>query len=541
MNCPNCNKPVEGTSFCSYCGYKMPSEAEDVQATETAQANENVQTANAAQDAEPTVVDGACETTQEGQAPIKPKMPRKKLILTALISAAVLVAAGAIAFVLYFTNDKVTFSSGLNNIDDALASNELIGYAIDTFTGAHVTVDIESLEDGYGNVYWDQPIHMEYAVSENMLALCTQSGGDSLGIYMENDPGTIILELNDNAIGLVFEEFAEKFEDSIFAPDSDSEYALPLTKDNLEMLEEMFASLSEGTDEDMEEAQEYVDEYAELIIDLIWEYGEVESGSGTVTVVLDGEALANIIGDFLLELSQDEDLFEYLDTVMESEGMAEILMNVYRVNPGYMEDIDWQEYLEDALETYDEYIRESIEDMDFELSVSVTTSFLNDFESLEIAMEIEGETIELLLEIDGNNILFTAESDYDKFEFALNETDDGWECYAEEDGDTLFFVELVTDGEEYTLTAEADEGYMVISVEGTYEKDGDDLSFTVSTIEYKEGSHEEVMKFELAVAIDIGGTMDIPDYDNVFDMSEKDFEKFFEKFIGLTQKNEASY
>lgn len=145
MICPNCGNQVEGGSFCSYCGTRLPEVTpepviEQTPVVEPAPVAEQAPVPQAAPVAEPApaVTAPAAETP----APAAKTKPKKKksakpfIIIGAIVLGLVILVGGGIGAVFFFLSSK--YNEGLEAIDDGNYEE-----ALETFTGLKSYKDSE--------------------------------------------------------------------------------------------------------------------------------------------------------------------------------------------------------------------------------------------------------------------------------------------------------------------------------------------------------------------------------------------------------------
>lgn len=442
MFCPKCGNQLEDTAtFCTACGAKM----EDFQTTAESVPEEAPVT----------------EETPVASEPAAPKKPPFWETITlpkipawfkpvAIACAAFIVAASV--FLMIVTNSKTTVKAALGGIDDAFADNEIIGSLFTAMEEFQFSVDVQQIygPDGQGAL----PSPMKYDIYSNGMQASAYFDflGAKFDIHSTLDPITYVLGVESGSYGLVFENLKESFRGSVFHPNSGSKYALDLNEESLELVEQLLDCYEKLlTTESMEELNDYYSDYAELFIDLMWEYGETEAetidGNKVVTLKMDEKTLAKVLKDFISEFTSDEDLVAFLDERIPVSMLASTTGSTWIES--------WGDLMDELKESSDDMV-DMIKSADFKLEFIVTASpIAHDLKALDVNFTVDDFSMKAGIAFDGNNITISAGSGRTKFVMALEETEDGWTMYAKMAGEKLFEVEYVETEEGWKFAVEA--------------------------------------------------------------------------------------
>ena len=302
MFCPKCGSLIEdNATHCAICG-------EEVAVQEKSAADTDVQSDYFGEDT----------SGYATPAPVKKrKKPLPKWLLPAAIGLGVLVIALILFFVIT-SSPKTTVKSALSGFDDAILENELFDSMFSTLEEFHMFADIQQIYGPEGQEGLTEPIKLDIYSDGSQGSVIVDVMGAQFDIHALTDPMTLVVGAGDNAYGVVLEGLQEAFKKSVFHPDSDSKYALDMNEEELAELEEILASyeemLTEGGDDEL---TEYFNDYGDLLLDLMWEYGEIESesedGNRVVTITLDEKSTAKILKDYADKIETFNLVAGYID------------------------------------------------------------------------------------------------------------------------------------------------------------------------------------------------------------------------------------
>lgn len=172
-------------------------------------------------------------------------------------------------------------------------------------------------------------------------------------------------EIVDEAFGGKYSEIADQLRDSIFAPDSGSDFAIPE-----EVFDPMVEALENVEDDKMaKDAEKVIKKYVEKLFDVIVDHAEFESendevkvgGEKTavrvVSITITPEILANIIVDYYEFAVEDDDLVKFLEKY--EEDFQVIADNID-------EGMTMAEIYEEALEELEDQVDEMADELEEE-------------------------------------------------------------------------------------------------------------------------------------------------------------------------------
>lgn len=555
MFCPKCGSLMEDNATrCAICGEEV-----EVQAKPAAEADAQTDYFG----------EGDPGYTAPNPVPVKKhKKPLPKWLLPAVIGCGVLVIALILFFVIT-SSPKTTVKSALSGFDDAIMENELFDSMFSTLEEFHMFADIQQIYGPEGQEGLTEPLKFDLYSDGTQGSLMVNAMGAQFDIHALTDPMTLIVGTGDNAYGVVLEGLQEAFEKSIFHPDSDSKYALDMSEEDLAALEEMFASYEEMLNgESGDELTEYFNDYGDLLLDLMWEYGEIESeskdGNRVVTITLDEKSTAKILKDFIKELCSDEDLIAYLDENVPMETLAETGI--------FDEDSSWEDVL-DMLKDYSDEMVDEVKSLDFKLAISVTASpVAHNLKGVEVKLTVDGVSVKAGIVFEGNNITISAGAAGSKVVLALEETEDGWVVYvkaagqkmfeaeykesdegwsfvAETMGETLLDVELEKKDESYTFNvavydpdsysyyesdSDSDAPTFALSLEGEYVEENGGYSFTVEELSVSQDGWTQTIEMDARFGYYTDFDMpEVPEYENLLEADEETIDELIETFTAL--------
>lgn len=529
MFCSKCGKPVnENDRFCGNCGEPISPQTSEPAASEEITPEEVTQT-NPSSVKKPdldAIKAQATKILDDTLSFIKKYLPFVCIVGVLLVAL--------IVFLCIASSAKVTAKGALADVADQIADHEILGFAADLLTDGHLRAELpeeENTEEG-GNVSTGVTMAdllsgatIDLYTSDKQVSLLLNAADQNLQFHVLADPMSGILAYGDDALGLNLQTAADKFDNSIFHPQSGSRYALPLTDEQVEQLKEYVRSL---TDKNLQkDTEKTVKKYGNLIFDLLWKYGktdaESKSGIRTVTIKLDEESCADFMEALWEKAYDDDDLVELLDTLLPPETYGAELLDGSTAYSSWKEAMqDFDAELDDLLDE----IRES--DISIRLSVSAST-IMHHVEEIKLTF---GSAVYMLSFAD-DTLSFSVKSGSRKIEYALEQLDEGWEFYCKEDGEKVFGAKLLVDEKEDTFRFRVyqnsyGEATDLFYAKGSYTKKSKSLSFTVESVTVD----EQQMDLKISVLLEKGADLpDVPEYDDLLAISEEDFVAMLERIM----------
>ncbi len=241
------------------------------------------------------------------QTPPPPKKKKLSKILILSIGGGVLLLALLIGLIIY-TRPSVMLKHGVEDALDDLTDAKLVSALLEAAEDGSVSVSIgETAAIQLGSpslantslTVWMNSKKQEAILSGNV-------NGSEVGLWLTEE--ALAAKLDGETFGTEHKNLFRDFEDSVFAPDSGTDYALELNADQMAALERLCELLNDKKFKRyMEDAGS---EYRELILDAAMARAEFEKeGDGansTVTLSLDEDDMAAIL-EILAEALEDDD------------------------------------------------------------------------------------------------------------------------------------------------------------------------------------------------------------------------------------------
>ena len=376
----------------------------------------------------------------------------------------------------------------------------------------------------------------------------------------------------EGAYGVEIKSFAEDLADSIFAPDSNSKYALD--EDTYDQIIEMLDALSESSENNeamQKDAEKLFEKLFKDLWDIVADNAEIESESEEIrlggektkvrliTIVINDKAMENIINDVYDYLCESDDIVDFLEKYEDSFAPMANLINRGMINGE--KDISLAEKYEEALEDAEDYIDDLCDSIssDFEdITIEIATPKMK---STLLKLEVKVGKVSVIVVDCGQKGI--KETDTIKIE-VLDEFDI---TYSVKQNDKKAFEAELTIGEDedivvslsidkkkgdYNATVEVSDNYYdsytqttvknknKFIVKGDYDESGDTTTMTVDKIIFKEDDDEFTIDVSATLTIDTNDKIPSApkDYDTISDITEEDIEtwmKNIEKMFSLPE------
>ena len=317
------------------------------------------------------------------------KFLRPKYIILAFIL--IIAAVAGLAF--YLNQPKVAIANALGGVIEDFGERDEIAPLTKIFTKGSVEFSAsEFTNDGEAVLgeNFEAKGKLYFSSSKNTMAIDNfylNLNGNAWGgeLYLSPDKSYIKeTEKLDASIGLVKGELAEDFEDSIFAYDSESDYAID-DEETYDTVIQILKYLDELDDEKMaKDAKKIAKKYFKELWSIICDHARVGMGikkvqlnDGTtyakiIQVKLDSEIIANVMEDFYAFLEEDEDVVKFIE---KYEGdLYGVVYKYVELEEISLADFYWESVAR-ANDNMDE-IREDILASEYNYDIELVTSIV---------------------------------------------------------------------------------------------------------------------------------------------------------------------
>lgn len=294
----------------------------------------------------------------------------------AIFGALALVLVAVIVAVLIINSPANVAGRAISKVVDDFVDRGEISYLSSLFSGGSVDLSVSGNVDGAemeigGKVYLnlDDDAFMLDGIKYNM-AVAGEEREITGSIYASLDKVYVSnKEILDGTYGITAGTLEESFKNSVFNPDSDSEYALD--EDTYEAILSFCKMADSDLTSDLEKDLESVlNRYAKKLKKLIAKYAEFEKSTEEIKfhdgekkvrviyIIITPKTISNIVEDFYDYLKTDKKL---RNLVIEYYGSFESTLKL----EGYMkDDMDIAEMYDEAIESLGEDVERMVEDMD---------------------------------------------------------------------------------------------------------------------------------------------------------------------------------
>lgn len=475
------------------------------------------------------------------------------IVLVAVIVVGLL--AGGIGVAAYNSTPEAVTKNVVSNAVENLASREELEPVKQVLTGGSVEIRAADLKvDDEATFKFEAGAKLYFSPDAFYLQNLNVKGYGvdlSADAYISED--LIYVKENDilgGAYGILKKELAKELENSIFAPDANTDYALNET--TFEELMTFCESLKDTKAKDMQKDLEklldrYMKEFWKIALDAVEmdsEKKEVKVGgeritAKVVTIEINDAAVAEIIEKMYDYLSDDKKLIDFVEKYEDSltPMLAQYAM------------LDEDESLAD-------FIKDSIDEAAD--SVDLTVEALEDSDNIDIKIEIVTDTFgsklmmltvrvdkvkmfeldcgaagleksdEITVSVMGNEVLSYTIKENSKEAFKASLKYEGEEIF-----------NLAFDKKRETFKINLLDGEII--AKGTLTEKGDKTTFTLKSIE----ADGEYITGTLTVIIDENDKMPSPEkaknVNQISDITVEDIQKWLEKLEELYEKAEDNF
>ena len=480
----------------------------------------------------------------------------KTKVLAIIIAAVLLIGAGTgIGFAIYGNLPQNAAATAIFGAIEDFGERDEIQPLLKMLTKGSFEFSLNELKEGDEDILEDGKFSgkMYFSKDAFMLENLEFNAGDFAiagDIYISEDLLYISEdELLKNAYGIELKKIVEDFEDSIFAYGSDSEYAIP----DEETHNDIVSALSAAQDTKMQKEAQKI---AEKLYKKMWkiacdnfefesENEEIKVGGSkekvrVITIIIEGDALAEAISEFYDYLCEDKSIPKFLDkyedaldftftSTADDKTIAEL----------------YEEYLDqlgdNMSDICDSIERNFSDDIVIKVATPKSSKKLVKLEveangenvfTLDLGMKGIRKTDKITLEIDGEKLTYQVKTDNSK-EF---------ECVLKNDTTTVKLnVDKKKDKFTFSVDSPNSSSLKSLEIKGDWETKSGKTTITVDKIESVTYGYDKYYnRIEITNTIDcdivfvIDQSDKIPsapkDYKRISDITEEDIEDWVETF-----------
>ena len=487
----------------------------------------------------------------------------KKLIPLAV--AAVLVIGLAIAGFAWLNTPKNVALRSVKAFAENAIEREEISTIVKTMTGGSIDASLESIvENSDGDsedLFENSSISGKIYFSKNAMMLNnfdaeiygTKIAGSA---YVSKDS----LYIDENHIlndtyGVQLSTLIKELEDSIFAPNSNSDYEI-----DEETFDKIISALEnvEKIEKIEKDAKKLLKNTLKDVLEIVLDNAEITSSNafirtnGTknkvrqITITIDSDAMQNILNDVYDYLCNSDDIVDFMNDYEDTI----ILMIDDLYDPDEYDSLeeaykDWLDEIEDDIEDMCDSIDEDFEDISIKIATSKASVKL-----VKLNVEMGKENILVLdcgkdgiKKTDCINIEFA-----DELNISYTVTVSNRKSFKakliieiENDGELELTLDINKAKGNYTLTSLEKDSFSddysdKYTVKGSYAQKGDTVTFSIDTIDNKYTSSSGTTsdwsyEIDCKITIDTKDRMPKPikDYKGLSDITESDLEKWIEE------------
>ncbi len=472
----------------------------------------------------------------------------KTKLIVLIVTLAVAIGGGATAAVVLNTPENVAGRAISGLADDFLERDELEPI-IDTFGGGSMDFSLTGVNGNGVELMADSHVKGKFYFSDEAFMLgdfdLKLSDNEYKGeAYISRD----VIYVGEEKVlggtyGVDFTTLADDFKHSIFAPGSDSYYELD--RDSYDLYMDMFESLEENKSFE-KDARKLLKTLGKDFFEIIMDNADISSESAKVrvggkrsgvrlvSIVIDDDALKDIIDDAYEYLCESDDIWEFIEEhgdLIYSSADGETLADVYE---------DWLRDLDGTLdELYDEIDR-YFRAIEIDIATPKMSAKLlklevrcNDETYLTLDCGEDGikKTDEIKVETRYSEITYKVSED-DRNEFAATlevESTDGGELLLD------IKVDKKKDKFSFSMRNSVDDSYVDYTLDGSLGKKGEVYTLTADDFVMELGVGDfkisEQYELECKLIVDTKDKMPSPkkDFKTISDITEAQLGKLESK------------
>ncbi len=300
----------------------------------------------------------------------------KKIII---LIAAVIALAGVVTGITIFANNpKVVTLNSIEGFLGEIEDREEIKPFVSMIREGSVAFEVADAEDENNfvssEIFFSLDDSQKLAVMFKDFTISNDEISMKADIYAGYDYMYVTEEdVLDGTYGLVRGKMAESFEDSIFAPDSGSEYEIP--EEIYDILLKLFETYDDTDDQGaIKEGKKIVKRYIKEFEKLLGKYSEFESvnddvklggesfGARVITVTVTPETVKNALEELFKYVEKDKQFNKYFVKYAEKLGITELA------------DEDADDLWDDMIDAFEELVDDfDPDEVDFKLKIKIIT------------------------------------------------------------------------------------------------------------------------------------------------------------------------
>ena len=485
---------------------------------------------------------GTCFAALRPERFLKRRKKMKTKLIVLIVTLAVAIGGGATAAVVLNTPENVA-GRAISALADDFFERDEIEPISDVFSGGSLDFSLTGMNDNNGvELMDDNCVKGKLYFSDEAFMLkdfdLKLPDVELFGeVYLSRD---VIYVSEENILGdtygVDFSALADDFKGSIFAPGSDSYYELD--EDVYDRFVDMFEALADGDYE--KDAKKLLKRVTRDLWEIFMDNADLSKESKkirvggkrtelrVVSIVVDGDALKDIIADTYDYLCDSDDIWDFIeehgDLIYSSED--ETLADAYE---------DW---LRDLDDTFDE-LYDEIDSYFTTLEIDIATPKMS-AKLLKLEVRYNDETY-LTLDVGEDGIKkseeITLQTRYTEISYKVSDDGDEFSAGLEidpVDGDeVLFKIEIDRENEEFSVIVKSTgyDYYTERTLKGEYSKKRDTCTIKFEDFildqEYRGVKYGEHYTLECKLVVDTNDKMPEPEkrFKTIEDVTEKQLGK----------------
>ena len=482
-------------------------------------------------------------------------VPLAKKYLILLICAAVALVGGLIALIVYNAPSSVAMRA-LGRLADDFSERQEVEYLTSLVDGGSMELafkgDIDGVKAEANAKFYLNAFDNEFML--DLTKLEAKNGDEKIGltgsmyvsdekIYIAND------EILKGAYGIERGGLEQALKNSMFHPDSESEYALD--EETYSMVEQFCKIADSDLPEDMEkDVMATVARYSGKLSSWIKKYAEFETSKQEISLI-DGDKKVRVIYIIITPQTVSNIAEEFYDYLKDDKKLRDMVIEYYAEFADILKFSLGEEF--DIREAYDEMIEEigvsientieSLEDADEESFMSLCLATPKSSSKILKMWVITGDDVR---DIEDEDEIYEAASiDFgskglkktkeivikagDRIKYTINDEEKNITEYKLQIGSEKYSLKLDEKEDKFKLSFTQYGGSETTSIEGNYTSKGGKDSFEFKKLKI-DGEVVEGFDYDLIVTFDESDKMPSPEKNitSVFAITEEKLEEIQE-------------